>query len=139
MNCTPAAMAAGSPAARATSWSVWMFFSPTGSDSTDSSRGPTRGAGPGAGAASAAPRRPAGAEEGDMGDPKPLTGVDRLADVELGLSEPDAVASQNADRRQPLAATLRGRGLGGGPEVTLRALLRDGVLDAPHVRPDGEL
>src|SRR3990172_4594375 len=31
MNCTPAAMAAGSPAARATSSSVWIFFSPSGS------------------------------------------------------------------------------------------------------------
>src|SRR3990172_3508885 len=37
MNCTPAAMAAGSPAARATSSSVWIFFSPSGSKSIISS------------------------------------------------------------------------------------------------------
>src|SRR3990172_7065551 len=37
MNWTPAAIAAGSPAARATASSVWMFFSSSGSNSTMSS------------------------------------------------------------------------------------------------------
>src|SRR3990172_10362043 len=157
MNCTPAAMAAGSPAARATSWSVWMFFSPTGSNSTMSSRVTTRETGASSAPASIAggviahslpggtsrppsyghepgpargrPRRPrpsprtaapllelvddlaahldSRADDGDVEDLKPLTRVDRLADVELGLSEPDAVARQDTHRCELLAVAFR--------------------------------
>src|SRR5574341_839350 len=190
MNWTPAAIAAGSPAARATASSVWMFASPSGSNRIMSSIVTTcdRGARPAptviTGAATLfapfgpvaghtghpAPRQQAAAvvsrsqlhdheeapallelvldapghenlraDDGQVHDLQPLTGVDGLSDIEPLFSQANPVAGQYAYRRESFAAGCGEGGLVRSLQVSFDQPFGKLVLNAPQVYADGKL